>query len=220
MLVAADGVLNAPDYTRTCNCAYQNQTSLALIHMPEVETWTFNPFEWNGSPVKRAGINFGAPGDYMSGEGTLWLDYPSVGGDSPDLPVEIGGNGVEYYRYHSSRYENNRYARIGASGVKGIENLRIEIDRTGGAKKRYTVRLIFTEPDRFSKGGRTFNVYVQGEKTLDYFDIMGEAGSHKKIVVKEFAGVEAERTIDIRFESADLNHSHRPVISGVELIAE
>jgi len=39
-LIAADGVLNAPDYTRTCSCSYQNQTSLALVYMPDVEVWT------------------------------------------------------------------------------------------------------------------------------------------------------------------------------------
>ena len=39
-LIAANGVLNAPDYTRTCSCSYQNQTSLALVHMPELEMWT------------------------------------------------------------------------------------------------------------------------------------------------------------------------------------
>ena len=39
-LIAANGVLNAPDYTRTCSCSYQNQTSLALVHMPELELWT------------------------------------------------------------------------------------------------------------------------------------------------------------------------------------
>jgi len=25
-----------PHYTRTCTCSYQNQTSLALVHMPDV----------------------------------------------------------------------------------------------------------------------------------------------------------------------------------------
>jgi PAS domain S-box-containing protein len=39
-LVVADGVLNAPEYTRTCSCSYQNQTSLALVYMPDVEMWT------------------------------------------------------------------------------------------------------------------------------------------------------------------------------------
>jgi len=39
-LLAANGVLNAPDYTRTCSCSYQNQTSLALVHVPDIEIWT------------------------------------------------------------------------------------------------------------------------------------------------------------------------------------
>src|SRR5438309_11268011 len=40
-LVVAGGLLTAPDYTRTCTCSYQNQTSLALVPMPEAEMWTF-----------------------------------------------------------------------------------------------------------------------------------------------------------------------------------
>jgi hypothetical protein len=40
-LIAAGGVLTIPDYTRTCTCSYQNQTSVGLIHMPEAEMWTF-----------------------------------------------------------------------------------------------------------------------------------------------------------------------------------
>ena len=39
-LIVAGGVLSAPDYTRTCTCSYQNQTSLALVHLPQVESWT------------------------------------------------------------------------------------------------------------------------------------------------------------------------------------
>jgi hypothetical protein len=42
-LIAANGVLNAPDYTRTCTCSYHQQTSLALIHMPHMDVWTANP---------------------------------------------------------------------------------------------------------------------------------------------------------------------------------
>ena len=91
-LVAADGVLNAPDYTRTCTCSYQNQCSLALVPMPDVETWTFNPIPSSGQRVRRLGINFGAPGDRKADDGTLWLDFPSVGGPSPDVPLTITGD--------------------------------------------------------------------------------------------------------------------------------
>ena len=30
--------------------------------------------------VRRVGINFGAPGNRKADDGTLWLEYPSVGG--------------------------------------------------------------------------------------------------------------------------------------------
>ncbi|HHH76294.1 MAG TPA: hypothetical protein ENL03_04650, partial [Phycisphaerae bacterium] len=41
-LIPAGGVLTAADYTRTCKCAYQNQSSLALVHDPDMEMWTFS----------------------------------------------------------------------------------------------------------------------------------------------------------------------------------
>src|SRR5690606_19702020 len=62
-LIAADGVLNAPDYTRTCSCGYQNQTSLALVHMPSLEMWTFSTLGLDldkEKGLKRVGINLGA----------------------------------------------------------------------------------------------------------------------------------------------------------------
>ncbi len=58
-LIVADGVLAAPEYTRTCTCRYQNQTSLALVHDPAAEMWTFSGRTWSGSRVLRAGVNFG-----------------------------------------------------------------------------------------------------------------------------------------------------------------
>jgi hypothetical protein len=104
-LVVADGVLNAPEYTRTCLFTYQNQTSLALVHEPDlvVEDWTaeYSPPNARGAyapasfavrdRVKRVGINFGAPGARMAPGGTLWLAYPAVGGASYEVPVTVEG---------------------------------------------------------------------------------------------------------------------------------
>ena len=88
-LIAADGVLNAPDYTRTCTCSYQNQTSLGLVHMPGVEVWTGVAVDRGEGPVRRLGINLGAPGCRRADSGTLWLPYPRTGAPAPDLPVLV-----------------------------------------------------------------------------------------------------------------------------------
>lgn len=124
-LVAACGVLNAPDYTRTCSCAYQNQTSLALVHMPGVEMWTFSQFGLDGKAgdrVLRAGINFGAPGNRRAPDGTLWLEYPLAGtGNAPGMGIEVRGSGVRYFRRHSSAVDpaGAGHAWVAASGLVG-----------------------------------------------------------------------------------------------------
>ena len=139
-LVAADGVLNAPDYTRTCTCSYPNQTSLALVHFPQddpwypgVESWSFDFVAGPKSPkpVKRVGINFGAAGNRRGPTGTLWLEYPSVGGPSPDIPIHVETDQPKLFRHHASRVENGNTRNqdapswVGASGLEGIKTLTI-----------------------------------------------------------------------------------------------
>lgn len=124
-LVVANGVLNAPDYTRTCSCAYQNQTSLALIHMPEMEMWSYSQFGLDakhGDRILRAGINFGAPGNRRDTDGTLWLEHPHVGdGNAPQLGVEGIGKDVTWFRRHSSQIGDAGKSQpwIAASGLIG-----------------------------------------------------------------------------------------------------
>ncbi|QDT88878.1 outer membrane protein assembly factor BamB family protein [Gimesia algae] len=135
-LVVANGVLNAPDYTRTCSCSYQNQTSLALIHMPEIEFWTTSQLGSDAKSagmVKQAGINFGAPGDRSSENGTLWLDYPSVGGRSPDLKVTISNKKYEVFRHHALKVQNSSGKDgmnwVAASGMIDPQKITIAIQQ-------------------------------------------------------------------------------------------
>ncbi len=129
-LVVANGVLNAPDYTRTCSCGYQNQTSLALVHMPEIDMWSVNALakpEQRNPTVASLGINFGAPGDRRDSSGTMWLEYPLVGGDSAPISVEINKEAA-YYQQHSSTYSASDLGWVAASGVDGVTRLRIDLD--------------------------------------------------------------------------------------------
>jgi outer membrane protein assembly factor BamB len=126
-LIVANGVLNAPDYTRTCSCGYQNQTSLALIHMPDVEMWTYNRFGLDApddDTIERVGINFGAPGDRRASDGTLWLDFPSVGGQSPEVGIEVTGEKVDYYRRHASSIPAQAdLPWVLASGIRNMDSI-------------------------------------------------------------------------------------------------
>jgi len=120
-LIAAGGVLNAPDYTRTCSCSYQNQTSLALVHMPEVETWTVNEMTKvsdSGRRVQSLGINFGAPGQRRSPDGILWIESPSSATEKFPLDINVQGDTTLYQR-HSSALSTSEYPWVFASGIEG-----------------------------------------------------------------------------------------------------
>jgi len=233
-LIVANGVLNAPEYTRTCTCSYQNQTSLALVHMPEVEMWTFNPIKISDRPVDRVGINFGAPGDRKASNGTLWLDYPSVGGSSPTLKMTVVPMKPKWFRMHSSRIQKGVLKWVEASGAKGIKSINIKLAASDKKRvetaileskhiadtnqRRYTVRLHFSEPDKISKGQRVFDVAIQGNTVLEDFDIVKEAGAPNIGIVKEFSGVQASYNMGISLYSKI--EGIETVICGIELVAE
>ncbi len=126
-LVVANGVLNAPDYTRTCSCAYQNQTSLALVHMPDVDVWTVEPgvaTTAEDQSLRQLAINFGAPGDRRERDGQLWLEYPAIAGDSAPVEIELNDDAV-FFQHHSSLMADAPRPWVLASGVDNVTELEI-----------------------------------------------------------------------------------------------
>jgi outer membrane protein assembly factor BamB len=212
-LIAANGVLNAPDYTRACGCAYQNRSSLALVHMPEVEYWTFGAHPAPG----RLGLNFGAPGDRRAENGTLWLDVPSVGGPSPDLPIGILPEGVQYSRHHSSWIRGGEgLAWVAASGMVGAR--RISIPLPGAGSGAWTVCLHFAEPLDLRPGERVFSVTLQGREVMKSFDIVRACGGARRAVIRAFEGIAAKGALEVTLTPAD--GSRPPLLCGVEVVAD
>jgi len=237
-LIAANGVLNAPDYTRTCACSYQNQTSLSLIHMPELEYWTHNSFLWSGQPVKQVGINFGAPGDRMAENNTLWLDYPSEGGDSPDIPVKVNfatsdtsaaktyissafqksADQTGYFRSNSYGIKTKEYSWVGSSGVSDFSEIEITLSKEAMENTTYTVKLYFTEMANLESGDRLFDVKIQDNPALSNFDIVKEAEGAKRLIVKSFKRIKVKDKLIIQCKSS--TPGKPPLLSGVEVIME
>jgi outer membrane protein assembly factor BamB len=215
-LIVANGILCAPDYTRTCTCSYQNQCSIAMAPMPDAEEWTFYGKAGVKKVVQRVGINFGAPGDRRAENGTLWLEYPGVGGASPAVPVLVTGTKVTYVRQHQSKFTGN-LPWVVASWIQGVESVAIKLLPEEMPDRVYTVRLYFAEPDDLKPGDRVFDLSVQGRKVLDDFDILAAAGKSRQTVMREFRGVRVNDELRLSFRSG----SKKPaILSGVEVIQE
>lgn len=219
-LIVAGGLLNAPDYTRTCSCSYQNQTSLAMVPMPDAEMWTFFGSAAPAGPVRRVGINLGAPGDRRADDGTLWVEYPSVGGTSPTVKVSVAPDKVTWYRRHSTQVAGTN-AWVTSSGVRGLSSLKLNLGKSDDEDedRTYTVRLYFAEPDDLKPGERTMDVALQGKKVLEGLDVAREAGV-RKTLVKQFKGIIVREELTIGLTPGTSSPKSVPVLCGVEIVAE
>lgn len=215
-LIPADGVLNAPDYTRTCTCSYQNQSSLALVPMADVETWTFQAYDKLSGPLTRVGVNFGAPGDWPAPDGTLWLEQPVVGGRSPNLGVKVEGASLRYYRRHALDLQGPARP-VTASGLEGAAKITVPLRHKNA--RTFTVRLYFAEPEAAAAGQRVFDVLMQGQPVLPAFDIFAAAGAARTGVVKEFKGIAIGETLTVELRAAGASKLP-PVLGGIEAVAE
>ncbi|NLZ05772.1 MAG: PQQ-binding-like beta-propeller repeat protein [Phycisphaerae bacterium] len=225
-LIVANGVLNAPDYTSTCTCSYQNQTSLAMVHMPDVEMWTFSKVEPSDAPIQSVGINLGAPGDRRAENGTLWLEYPIVGGSSAELDMAVAPEELSWFRRHSSRLRRSDISWVEASGAKGLRSVQVRMSGSQGEPRGvglgppagYTVHLHFMEPENKKAGERRFDVALNGQTVLEDFDIVAEAGSPNVGIVRTFKGIQTSDFVTISLTPTDA--CSETILCGIEIVAE
>ncbi len=229
-LIVADGVLNAPDYTRTCSCAYQNQASLALVHMPEAELWTFNRFDRGRAPAQRLAINFAAPGDRKADDETLWFEFPVVGGPSPDFNIKYTPVRCNWYRNHPSGFSGADQQTeesganplglswVASSGVEGCEKLEIEVNPDAKKNQPYTVRLHFAEPTLDEGTGRKFSISLQGKRVREQFCPVEEAGAARRSVVLTFPEVSIREGLEVTLSPAP-GSKLPPILCGIELVS-
>lgn len=216
-LIAADGVLNSPDYTRTCQCAYQNQTSLALINMPWMAYWTNSNYTWNGKQVQQLGLNLNAPGDRSADDNVLWFEFPVVAGAPSGIPVKLDTSGFKQIRKEPVSIASDHTPWVSASALGGVKSIEITLcDGELIPESSYTVKLYFAELEDKNPGEREFDIAIQGEKVVRSFDILKEAGEHDKEVVKSFEGIKAGKTMKIDLIPVKGN----TLISGIELTQE
>ena len=211
-IIPSGGVLNVPYFYEGCTCSYPLPTAMSLVSMPQrFEQWSsWGEMEIMPNSIRRIGLNFGAPGDRMTREGTLWLDYPSVGGPSPaiellQMPARVN------YRYRHSMWMNKEDQQpwVTASMAEGLESLIVKDLKPG----KYVVRLFFAEPDNIQPGSRVQNVHVQNAKVLADFDILAEVGVPMKGLVFQYRNIDIDGTFKLRLTPV----KGSTLISGIEL---
>lgn len=216
-LIVADGVLNSPDYTRTCQCPYQNQTSLAFVNMPWMNYWTNSNYSWKGSRIRNLGINLNAPGDRTSSDNVLWIDFPNVGGGESGINIKTDGDHISKIRKDPVSVRSESTPWVSSSALVGIRSIEIPLTKERkDPETTYTVKLYFAELENRKPGERVFAVKVQGSEVIPDLDIRSEAGRPDTEIVKSFTGIKAGDSLTIELVPIIGN----AILSGIELKEE
>ena len=208
-IVPAGGILNVPYFYEGCTCSHPLPMGLALYSMPEdFEQWA----TWGAVPkaaihgkIQRIGINLGAPGDRKTRDGTLWLDFPSVGGPSPEIDFTTEPAKPDYFYQHSLWMKKGTgWPWVAASGAKGLRSAKLSGLKNG----RYTVKLVFSSPD---SAKHRFDVTVQ-DRALTNLQPPSMTAS-------------TETVPDIEITNGTLNltltpHEGETLLSGIEVIQQ
>jgi PAS domain-containing protein len=176
-------------------------------------------------PIQRAGINFGAPGDRKAENGTLWLEWPSNEGPSPEIRLEVSPEKFEVFAHHSSWAICDAPRWIVASGLSGVSQITLWLadgtpSRRPLPERIYKVRLYFIEPEDLEPGDRRFDIKLQEETVIEDFDIVQEAGRPRTAVVKIVEGVSVGDLLQVQLSPAENSRIDEALICGIEVIAQ
>ena len=237
-LIPADGVLNAPDYTRTCSCSYQLQTSLALVHMPGIESWTFGNEDFFSEPVESFGLNLGAPGDSRDKAGTLWFDYPSIGSPGPKLDVQFEPANPERFIQHTllTQADDPKWVGapnwVGASGLIGVRKVKLKLKRPDKDHKNARLTLAFGLPpsETYKTEPRIFSVEVNGRRlatdmnlnrqTLGPTGFEHPVGWGTKLVSRSASFSMSKDDLDVEITLTPKEGRRETVLSGIRVTFE
>lgn len=225
-MLPANGLLIVPEASSGCVCSHAIQCTVVFKPRKVDRAWGLYCSRGDMFPVKRLGLNIGAPGDRADEKGRLWLSYPRPWGRmrmDVKLSVTILPKGgyferpVEYFRIAGTDTP-----WLFASGCAGLTSCVIPVAREEDGEALYTVRLGFAEPGEAKPGQRVFDIKLQDRVVQPNFDIAAAAGAPRRAVVREFRSVKAAQELKIELVPKTKNPQpdQAPLLNWVELVRE
>ncbi len=125
-IIAASGLVLIPEADSACTCAYNYQTSVALVPTSRNEDWSVFSAVTGRGRASHLAVNLGAPGDRRDDKGAIWLGFPrpSFPAAVPvalvtEMPLDAG-----YYRHNSDDIliTGTKRPWLYASGCAGLRS--------------------------------------------------------------------------------------------------
>ena len=149
--IPGNGLLMIPEASAGCVCQFSITSTVVLEPKAENKSWGIFSAVGESTPVKRLGINFGAPGDRKDPAGQEWLGYPrpkTVGRLEYvlDLKTELAANGKWFsHNEQSQQFVGTAAPWLFTSGAEGLTHVEFPLLGPDDAPRSYQIKLYFTQ---------------------------------------------------------------------------
>jgi outer membrane protein assembly factor BamB len=219
--IPGNGLVMIPEASAGCVCQFSIASTVVMEPTTENRSWGIFSAVGPSTPVKRMGINFGAPGDRKDGSGREWFGYPrpSTRGRLEyvfDIKHSIAPGGGWYSRNEQSVEIGGTDAPwLYTSGGRGLAQFELPLISQGQPPAKYTVRLHFAALE--SEPPSTLDVHLQGVKVGTGVGIKADGGS-SRAQIEEFADIEVDQNLLVELTPGD--DRSPTTLSAIEVIRQ
>ncbi len=221
--IPGNGLVMIPEASAGCVCQFSIASTVVLEPTAETKAWGILSAVGATTPVKRLGINLGAPGDRTDDARREWFSFPRPQAVERlefvfDIKPRLGAGGGWYADNEASvAVRRGDLPWLHASGGRGLEHFEIPLLGADDPPAAYTVRLTFAGLSR--EAVEALPIRLQGtapEGTIE--TIAAATDGLLPIHARVFTGVPVERSLV--FDCASPADGDMPRMTSIEVFRE
>ena len=180
--IPGNGLVMIPEASAGCVCQFSIASTVVMEPKAKSKSWGILSAVGPTTPVRRMGINFGAPGDRKDSQGREWFGYPRPNSAGRlefmfDIKPQLAAGGGWYSRNSESvTIASDDDPWLFTSGARGLKTFEIPLLGKEDEKQNYNVKFYFA--DVTSAPVTPFDVKLQGETRKTNFELAtGDQGA-------------------------------------------
>ncbi|MEZ6138065.1 MAG: PQQ-binding-like beta-propeller repeat protein [Pirellulaceae bacterium] len=167
--IPGNGLVMIPEASAGCVCQFSIASTVVLEPKRESQSWAILSAVGDETPVKRMGINLGAPGDRLDNARQEWFGYPrpTIAGRLEyvfDISPQIAeGGGWFNTNENVSPHADSDAPWLYSSGARGLEHFELKLRGESDKPAEYIIKLFFANVDQAQLA--RIKVKLQGVET-------------------------------------------------------
>ncbi len=219
--IPGNGLVMIPEASAGCVCQFSIASTVVMEPKTENKSWGILSAVGPTTPVKRIGINFGAPGDRKDLARREWFGYPRPSTRERlefvfDVKPELAAGGGWYSRnIESVNIPDTDTPWLFTSGARGLKRFELPLLGPDDARSQYTVKCYFANLDDTPTG--PVDIQLQGQ-VAGTVHVQRASNGFTKPLIREFTNVSVDQNLIV--EMIPRRDELLPTLSAIEVIRE